>query len=217
LQERFARDQVDVLTNARVSKIEKDKVIFTQRDPKTNKIVTKSLPFGMCLWSTGVAQTDFAEHIASQIEAQKNKHALETDSHLRLLGTPLGDVYAIGDCSTVQNNIAAHLTDFLKQIAWERGKDPEKMDLDFGMWRSVATRVRKKFPQATDHLRRLDRLFEEYDKDKSGTLDFHELKELLQQIDSKLTSLPATAQRAHQQGYYIFLFPLSPLPPHTFH
>jgi NADH dehydrogenase len=217
LQERFARDQVDVLTNARVSKIEKDKVIFTQRDPETNKIVTKSLPFGMCLWSTGVAQTDFAEHIASQIEAQKNKHALETDSHLRLLGTPLGDVYAIGDCSTVQNNIAAHLTDFLKQIAWERGKDPEKMDLDFGMWRSVATRVRKKFPQATDHLRRLDRLFEEYDKDKSGTLDFHELKELLQQIDSKLTSLPATAQRAHQQGYYIFLFPLSPLPPHTFH
>lgn len=202
-EERFARDQVDVLTNARVSKIEKDKVIFTQRDPETNEIVTKSLPFGMCLWSTGVAQTSFAEHIASQIEVQKNKHALETDSHLRLLGTPLGDVYAIGDCSTVQNNIAAHLTDFLKQIAWERGKDPEKMDLDFGMWRSMATRVRKKFPQATDHLRRLDRLFEEYDKDKSGTLDFDELKELLQQIDSKLTSLPATAQRAHQQGQYL--------------
>lgn len=100
----------------------------------------------------------------------------------------------------MQNNITDHITEFLKQIAWERGKDPEKMVLDFGMWRSVAARVRKKFPQATDHLRRLDRLFEEYDKDKSGTLDFDELKELLKQIDNKLTSLPATAQRAHQQG-----------------
>lgn len=157
----------------------------------------------MCLWSTGVAQTEFAEKIANQLETQKNKHALETDSHLRLLGTPLGDVYAIGDCSTVQNNITDHITDFLKQIAWEKGRDPEKMALDFGMWRSVAARVRKKFPQATDHLRRLDRLFEEYDKDKSGTLDFDELKELLEQIDNKLTSLPATAQRAHQQGYTI--------------
>ena len=49
----------------------------------------------------------------------------------------------------------------------------------------------------------MDRLFEQYDKDKSGTLDFGELHELLVQIDNKLTSLPATAQRAHQQGQYL--------------
>lgn len=58
-------------------------------------------------------------------------------------------------------------------------------------------------PQATDHLRRLGKLFEDYDKDKSGMLDFGELNELLKQIDSKLTSLPATAQRANQQGEYL--------------
>ena len=39
-----------------------------------------------------------------------------------------------------------------------------------------------------------------------GTLDYQELEEILKVIDSKLTSLPATAQRAHQQGY----FPLVP-------
>ncbi|WP_254554503.1 hypothetical protein, partial [Salmonella enterica] len=44
---------------------------------------------------------------------------------------------------------------------------------------------------------------EQFDKDQSGTLDFGELRELLKQIDSKLTSLPATAQRAHQQGQYL--------------
>lgn len=67
----------------------------------------------------------------------------------------------------------------------------------------MAQRVRKRFPQAANHLRRLDRLFEQYDKDHSGTLDFGELHELLVQIDSKLTSLPATAQRANQQGQYL--------------
>lgn len=77
------------------------------------------------------------------------------------------------------------------------------MAISFAEWREVAQRVKKRFPQATDHLRRLDKLFERYDKDKSGTLDFGELRELLMQIDSKLTSLPATAQRAHQQGQYL--------------
>lgn len=77
------------------------------------------------------------------------------------------------------------------------------MQISFSEWRSVASEVKKRFPQASAHLRRLDRLFQEYDKDQNGTLDFGELRELLTQIDSKLTSLPATAQRAHQQGQYL--------------
>lgn len=122
---------------------------------------------------------------------------------MRLIGAPLGDVYAIGDCSTVQNNITDHLVTFLRTIAWEKGKDPEKVQITFREWRDVASRVKKRFPQAANHLRRLDRLFEQYDKDQSGTLDFGELRELLHQIDTKLTSLPATAQRANQQGEYL--------------
>lgn len=206
-EERFARDDIDVLTNARVSKILPDKVIFTQKAADgSGAIETKELPYGMCLWSTGVAQTEFSERIATQLgdDAQHNRHALETDTHLRLLGTPLGDVYAIGDCSTVQNNVTSHITSFLRQVAWESGiDDPTKMELDFAKWRTVAARIRRRFPQTTDHLRRLDRLFEAHDQDKSGTLDYHELETLLRNIDSKLTSLPATAQRANQQGLYL--------------
>lgn len=63
--------------------------------------------------------------------------------------------------------------------------------------------MKKRFPQASSHLRRVDRLFELYDIDHSGTLDYGELSELLHQIDTKLTSLPATAQRANQQGVYL--------------
>ena len=199
---RFEHDKVEVLTNSRVKEVRKDKILFTQKD-ENGETVTKELPMGFCLWSTGVSQTDFCKRIADKIEVQSNQHALETDTHLRLNGSPLGSVYAIGDCSTVQNNVADHLVHFLRTLAWEKNKDPEKMQITFPEWRGVAQRVKKRFPQATDHLRRLDMLFEEYDKDHSGTLDFSELHELLHQIDSKLTSLPATAQRADQQGKYL--------------
>ncbi|CAG8954764.1 hypothetical protein HYFRA_00004689 [Hymenoscyphus fraxineus] len=200
---RFARDQVVILTNSRVKEITPDSIFFTQKGEQ-GETVTKELPMGFCLWSTGVSQTEFCQNVAAALgTAQTNKHALETDSHLRLNGAPLGDVYAIGDCSTVQNNVADHLVTFLRTLAWEKGKDPETVQITFSEWREVAQKVRKRFPQAADHLKRLDKLFYDYDKDQSGTLDFGELRELLMQIDSKLTSLPATAQRAHQQGQYL--------------
>lgn len=202
-EERFARDQVQVLTNARVGEVQGDKIVFTQKD-ETGAIVTKELPMGFCLWSTGVSQSPFCQRIAAKLgDVQPNRHALETDTHLRLNGTPLGDVYAIGDCATVQNNVADHIVTFLRSLAWKHGKDPENLELRFEDWRRVAAQVKKRFPQAVGHLRRLDKLFHEYDTDQSGTLDFGELRELLKQIDSKLTSLPATAQRANQQGQYL--------------
>ncbi|KAF2834432.1 hypothetical protein M501DRAFT_944208 [Patellaria atrata CBS 101060] len=201
-EERFAHESVEVLTNSRVKEVQADKILFSQKG-EDGKITTKELPMGFCLWSTGVSQTEFCQILAQKLENQNNKHALETDTHLRLLGAPLGDVYAIGDCSTVQNNVSEHIVTFLRTLAWEKGKNPEEMQISFSDWRKVAKRVRVHFPQAADHLRRLDRLFQEYDKDRSGTLDFGELLELLRQIDSKLTSLPATAQRAHQQGLYL--------------
>lgn len=201
-EDRLAHDHVDVQTNARVKEVQADKIIFTQKTPD-GETVTKELPMGFCLWSTGVSQTDFSKTVAAKIETQTNVHALETDSHLRLSGAPLGDVYAIGDCSTVQNNVSEHIISYLRTLAWEQGKDPSTMKISYPQWCSVAKRVKARFPQAADHLRRLGKLFQDYDKDKSGTLDFGELNELLKQIDSKLTSLPATAQRANQQGEYL--------------
>ncbi|KAJ5179873.1 hypothetical protein N7492_003083 [Penicillium capsulatum] len=198
---RFARDGVEVLTNARVKEVQKDRVLFSQVED--GKTVVKEIPTAFCLWSTGVSRAEISETLSKKLEGQNNKHALETDSHLRVIGAPLGDVYAIGDCSTVQNNLAENIVKFLRTIAWEKEKDPRNVHLTFSEWRDVASRVKKRFPQASNHLRRVDRLFEQYDKDHSGTLDYDELSELLHQIDTKLTSLPATAQRANQQGVYL--------------
>ncbi|EGX53487.1 hypothetical protein AOL_s00006g353 [Orbilia oligospora ATCC 24927] len=201
-EERFARDHVEVYTNARVQEVKQDKIVFSEKT-QDGKVVTKEIPYGLCLWSTGVSQTDFAKNLATKLDKQTNKHALETDTHLRLIGAPIGDVYAIGDCSTVQYNLAQNIITFLREIAWEKGKDPKEVHLTFKDWQTVAQRVKKRFPQAGQHLRRLDKLFQQYDVDKSGTLDFNEFSELLSEIDNNLTSLPATAQRAHQQGQYL--------------
>jgi NADH:ubiquinone reductase (H+-translocating) len=202
-EEHFARDQIEVLTNSRVKEVHPDRIVITQLQ-KDGQVLTKELPMGFCLWSTGVSQTELAQKLSAKLgDAQTNRHALETDTHLRLNGTPLGDVYAVGDCSTVQNNVADNIISFLRGVAWKKGQDPETLEIHFSDWRAVASDVKKKFPQAVAHLKRLDKLFAEFDKDQSGTLDFGELRELLKQIDSKLTSLPATAQRAHQQGQYL--------------
>jgi len=201
-EQRFAHDSIDIQTNSRVKEVKSDRILFSQKD-EAGKVITKEIPMGFCLWSTGVAQTDFCKRLAAKLDGQNNKHALETDTHLRLSGSPLGDVYAMGDCATVQNNVSDHIVNFLRTTAWEKGKDPEKLQISYADWRGIAKRVKQRFPQAANHLRRLDKLFEQYDTDKSGTLDFGELRELLHQIDSKLTSLPATAQRANQQGQYL--------------
>lgn len=40
-------------------------------------------------------------------------------------------------------------------------------------------------------------MFEKYDKDHNGLLDMDEMRTLLQDIDSKMTNLPAVSERIH--------------------
>jgi len=167
-EKKFGNDKVDVITNARVTKVEKDKITYTLKAPD-GKTTEHELPVGVLVWSTGVALNPVAQKVRSHVpEIQKNRHALETDSHLRVLGAPLGTVYAVGDCSTVQNNIAGHIVEFLKAAHLADGKDPQKTELTFQEWRHLAQEIKRKFPQATSHLQRLDKIFYEEDKDKSG-------------------------------------------------
>lgn len=51
----------------------------------------------------------FTTQVASLLQNQYHKHALEVDSHLRVLGAPLGTVYALGDCATIETNLVDHL------------------------------------------------------------------------------------------------------------
>jgi NADH:ubiquinone reductase (H+-translocating) len=168
-EKKFQNDKIDVVTNARVTKVEKNNIHYSLKDAD-GKVTEHVIPAGLIVWSTGVTLNPITQKVKDQlIHIQKNRHALETDSHLRVLGSPLGDVYAVGDCATVQNNVASHIVDFLRAADCADGKNPDTTDLTFEDWRKVAGKIKRKFPQAAGHLKRLDKLFYENDRDHSGT------------------------------------------------
>lgn len=97
---KFKRDKINVITNARVSKVNPKSVIY--KDKASGK--EYETPFGVCLWSTGVGMTPLVKTLVAKLPAgsQSNRHAIETDGCMRVAGTPLETVYAIGDCATIR-------------------------------------------------------------------------------------------------------------------
>lgn len=215
--DRFQKESIDLLTNARVDRILPDKVIFNQKNPETGEVEMKELSFGLCLWSTGVAQNPLAKHVVQTFPgSQRNKRAIETDSHLRVLGEPTHDVYAIGDCSTLRTDLAIHAAEFMRSFVIQKNlgltNQADKMITDddiknlsftydeiFDFGRQVA----KKHPQTRECFVALDELLPKFDPEQKGSLNFKQVSLLLKEIESRVTSLPATAQRAHQQGTYL--------------
>ncbi len=63
---RFAHDQVEVLTNSRVKEVRPDKILFTQKNEQ-GETVTKEIPMGFCLWSTGVGKLNTLWDVQTQI------------------------------------------------------------------------------------------------------------------------------------------------------
>lgn len=213
--ERFKTDSIDVLTNSRVSKILPDKVVFNTKD-EDGKVTHRELPFGVCIWSTGVAQAPLTKKIVKKLgeEYQRNVRAIETDDHLRVLGTPLGEVYAIGDCSTVRTDTAETTLKILKHhvlgkrkvslVGANRISDEElaKMQITFDELNEVAKVLKRRHPSAQTHLNELHQLFDDFSHNKD-TMTIQELTDLMNFVNKRITSLPATAQRASQQGKYL--------------
>lgn len=46
----------------------------------------------------------FTSRVSELLPNQVHKRAIEVDAHLRVKGTPLGEVYAVGDCATVRTH-----------------------------------------------------------------------------------------------------------------
>ncbi|KAF9979074.1 hypothetical protein BGZ73_006311 [Actinomortierella ambigua] len=194
---KFKREKIDVRTDSRVVKVTEKSVIY--KDKKTGQ--EHEVPFGVCLWSTGVGMTPLVKHLVAKLPSgsQTNQHAIQVDPYLRVLGTPKGTVYAIGDCATIPqpqfvNRILeifkAHDTDHDNAISYEEFK-------------GLAARIVERHPMLTMFLYHLDEVFAKYDKDHSGTLDLEEIREFLTEAEKCMTALPATAQVASQQGKYV--------------
>ncbi|KAF9905779.1 hypothetical protein EC991_001317 [Linnemannia zychae] len=194
---KFKRDNINVVTNSRVVKVNPTSVVF--KDKATGKQL--EVPFGVCLWSTGVGMTPLVKTLVAKLPegSQLNKHAIETDRYMRVLGTPEGTVYAIGDCATIPQ---PHFVDKVMSILKENDTNGDNV-LSYEEFQVLANKIIAKHNVLKVFLGRLDKVFEQYDKDHSGTLDLDEIRAFLVDTEKSCTALPATAQVANQQGKFV--------------
>ncbi|KAJ7709580.1 hypothetical protein B0H17DRAFT_915452 [Mycena rosella] len=196
-ENKFSRDGVDLVTSARVGAVTSDHVLYTVKDAEGNT-QQHSIPSNFVLWSTGIAMNPFTERVTSLLPNQVHKKAIEVDAHLRVKGAPRGTVYAIGDCSTIETSVVSHLLDLVNEA--DRNGDGK---IDYAEWEIMIPRIKQRIPMAGDHLSEVKQLFDLYDSDADNSLSLNELTQLLIEIGNKITSLPATAQVAAQQGKYV--------------
>ncbi|KAF8889472.1 hypothetical protein CPB85DRAFT_1231500 [Mucidula mucida] len=197
VEDKFGRDGVDLITSARVGAVNPNYVIYTTRDSEGNT-VQHTIPTNFILWSTGIAMNPFTERVSSLLPNQVHKKAIEVDAQLRVKGAPLGTVYAVGDCATIETSIVSHFMELVEDA--DRDKNGK---IDYEEWEIMVARIKQRIPMAEDHVAKARELFELYDKDADNNLSLNEVAQLLEEIGKKITSLPATAQVAAQQGKYI--------------
>lgn len=56
-QRRFERSGIRVVTDARVERIDEDKVVYRYKN--TDPPVYREVPYGLCMWSTGIGKHVF--------------------------------------------------------------------------------------------------------------------------------------------------------------
>ena len=130
-------DDIDLITRARVSSVSPDKVTYTKKTSE-GKTETIEIPTNFVLWSTGIAMNPFTKRVSDLLPNQVHKKAIEVDAHLRVKGAPLGEVYAIGDASTIETSVVSYLLDLVDEA--DKNKDGK---IDYDEWEIMgASRTR---------------------------------------------------------------------------
>ncbi|KAJ0818263.1 putative NADH:ubiquinone reductase (non-electrogenic) [Helianthus annuus] len=130
---------------------------------------------------------------------------MATDEWLRVEGVP--NVYALGDCATInQRKVMEDISAiFSKADKNKSGK------LNLGDFAEVINDIIERYPQVELHLKgkKLKNFVEllQSNQDnaakKATQLDIEKFNKALSEVDTKMKSLPPTAQVAAQQGEYL--------------
>lgn len=195
-EEKFKLQNIDVITRARVLNVKPNAVVYSDKNDGGK---TKELQFGLCVWSTGIKQVPFVEQLAAHLEqSQMHKRALMTDSRLRVIGAG-GDVFAAGDCATME---MPHLLENVKAIFTDADENGDGI-ISLEEFEHLCTRTVERYPQIEMHIRQIKKLFSLYDADSNQSLDLVEFEKFLNDVNKNLKAFPATAQVASQQGKYL--------------
>jgi len=214
--EKFKRDGIEVITGARVLSVSPDKVVVM--DKRTKKKWVKK--FGVCVWSTGLGKRAFVAAAQKATRQNGARRALAVDARLRVRGAE--GVYAIGDCADVKSAEdpntpgmkVLELTDVASALFKQADTDGNG-SVDKNEFVAILSKLSATYPQVRALLpedgaagagagdSHLQSIMDRFDDDKSGALDFHEFAKAMAEADARLSSHPATAQVANQQGEYL--------------
>ena len=192
----FEQHNVNVITNALVKKVTEDEVQYLLRGEDKDEMV--SLPSGCTVWSAGITMAPFTRLLSQTLPNQGHPHALRVDSHLRVLGTEPGTVYAIGDASTVDRDLRKFMEENFSRFDVDQDGR-----LTMSEFSQMVRTMRHKFPMSSDHLKHIDRLFIQYDTDHDNYICADYFMKLVMDATKNLTAYPPTAQIAAQEGNYL--------------
>ncbi|KAL3146637.1 tubulin alpha 1 [Trebouxia sp. C0010 RCD-2024] len=210
----FTRNHIDLILNTKVKAVQRHSVTVSDASG-----VESEIPFGACVWATGVAMHPFIKQLQERLPAGSQTHfrSIITDEFLRVKGSG-GSIYAIGDAATIEQPKALDYSDELFESA-DTNKDDK---LTLAELRALMNQASKRYSHLEEHARFLDA---KYGSKRFGGLVRSEInsqaasplnelsddteitrtqfEELLAKIDKGLRALPATAQVARQEGEYL--------------
>ncbi|KAK9267642.1 hypothetical protein L1049_010073 [Liquidambar formosana] len=199
-EKKFQREGIDLKTGSMVVKVS-DKEIST-KERSSGEIF--SVPYGMVVWSTGIATRPVIMDFMKQI-GQTNRRVLATDEWLRVEG--LKNVYALGDCATInQRKVMEDIS-----AIFSKADTDKSGTLTVKEFEEVIADICERYPQVELYLKNnrmssIVDLMKQSNVDntkESVELDIEGLKLAFSEVDSQMKNLPATAQVAAQQGTYL--------------
>ncbi|KAK9866248.1 hypothetical protein WJX84_006230 [Apatococcus fuscideae] len=222
----FKRAGIEAMVNSKVQEVRRGAVIVKLPDGSTQEV-----PFGACVWSTGVAIHPLMKQLQERLPegTQTNFRSILTDGYLRAEGSN-GSIFAVGDASSIAQPRAMQMAGELFTEA-DINKDGK---LQLSELRMMLNKASSQYSHFAEHARFLDGKYGVYRwgnmvkgavesanrlnpvarKQQPGTGIMAELNEnselteeqfvdLLKKIDNGLRALPATAQVAKQQGEFV--------------
>ncbi|CAL5406436.1 unnamed protein product [Camellia sinensis] len=187
-EQKFKRDGIEVLTGSRVESVSDN--FLTMKMKLTGEVF--SIPHGMVVWSTGVGARPVVKDFMEQI-GQGSRRVLATDEWLRVKG--FQDVYALGDCATVdQRKVMEDILTIFKSA----DKD-NSGTLSIEEFHDVIEDVLVRYPQVelylkSKHMPDVTHLLKDAEGNARLEVDYEEFKLALSLVDAQTKSLPATAQ-----------------------
>ena len=167
----------------------------------------------MCVWSTGLAANPLTRRMQTKLSGSHQnpkRRAISVDAHLRIRGVADAEsAFAIGDCADVKAKASegAELLDRAEELFTLADAD-KSGTVDREELVAILDSLAHQYPQvkaltAGGSDSRLQDIMEKFDDDKSGELDRREFAKAMAEADARLSSHPATAQVANQQGAYV--------------